>query len=102
MLSSSSWCVVCEAGAACLRAARARALEAFADPGVGIAFDVAYAALGDDAMIRNHRNTVADCVQAVQIVRDEKYGQIERVLQCRDQLVKCSGADRIQSGRWFI
>ena len=52
---------------------------------------------GDDAAFGQHRDAVADRVQAVEIVGDHEHRQAQRPLQRADQLVEFGGADRVEA-----
>src|SRR3546814_16824460 len=48
--------------------------------------------------VGQHRDTVADGVERVEVVCDEEDGKAERVAQLRDELVEAGGADRVEAG----
>src|SRR5688500_13551451 len=47
-------------------------------------------------MVRQYRDTVADGVERVEIMRDQEYGKAKRVAKILDQLIECRRADRIE------
>src|SRR5690554_544308 len=59
--------------------------------------------IGDqDALLRQYRHPVADSVQGIQVVSDQKYTQPEGVAQGENQLVEGGGADGVQAGGRFV
>src|SRR3546814_10276415 len=52
----------------------------------------------DHLPVGQHRDTVADGVERVEVVCDEEDGKAERVAQLRDELVEAGGADRVEAG----
>src|SRR3546814_14887971 len=52
----------------------------------------------DHLPVGQHRDTVADGVERVEVVCDEEDGKAERVAQLRDELVEAGGAARVQAG----
>ena len=47
-------------------------------------------------------DTVADGVQGIQVVCDQKNGETKRIAKRKDELVELGGADGVQPGRGFI
>ena len=52
----------------------------------------------DHLPVGEHRDTVADGVERVEIVRDQEDGEAEPLAKLDDQLVEGGGADRIEAG----
>jgi hypothetical protein len=50
----------------------------------------------DDLALGEHRDTVADRIERVEIVGDEEHGEAERIAEFQDELVECRRADRIE------
>ena len=53
-------------------------------------------------MIGQHRDAVADGVQRVEVVGNQKDGELEPLLQRTDQFVKRRSADRVEPGRRLV
>jgi hypothetical protein len=57
---------------------------------------------GDHFAVCEHRDPVADCVQRVEIVRDQEHAEAQRVPEAPDQRVEGGGADRVEAGRRLV
>ena len=57
---------------------------------------------GDDLLMPEHRDPVADRKQAVEIVRDHEDGQAQGLLQRADEIVEIAGRNGIESRGRFV
>ena len=56
----------------------------------------------DHLFVRNHRHPIADFIQRIQIVGDQEYREIERLLQFGNQRIERRGADRVEASSGLI
>src|SRR5690606_17509148 len=80
------------------RIAAARAVEILLDPRMVQRQQLGNGADRDDTLVGEHGDAVADGVERVQIVRDQKHRQPERLLERGSEFVERGGADRIEPG----
>ena len=53
-------------------------------------------------LLRQHRHTVGDGVQRVEVVGDQEHTQAQRIAQGEDQLVELRRANRVETGGRFV
>ena len=82
--------------------ATARAVKVCLHPGVVKLFDLLQGVVDDHVLVRQHRHPVADGVDGIEIVRDQKDGESQRGPQGQDELVKRCRANRVQAGGGLV
>jgi len=82
--------------------AAAGAVEIFVNPGV-VRFRDDINSIGHQHfLLRQHRHTVGDGVQRVEVVGDQEHAQPQRIAQGQDQLVELRRANRVEAGGGFV
>eukprot|EP01132_Coremiostelium_polycephalum_P012685 gene12685-15504_t len=73
-------------------------MEVFVNPGVVGFRDDIDGIRHQYLFLRQHRYTVGDGVQRVEVVGDQEHAQAQRIAQGQDQLIEGGGADRVEAG----
>ena len=81
--------------------AAARSVEIFPNPGM-VQQTQGLHRVHQDAFVDQHRDTVADRAQAVEIVGHHEDGQAQAALKALDQLVESRRADRVEPRRRLV
>jgi hypothetical protein len=53
-------------------------------------------------LVRQHRDAVANCIERIEIMRDQKHCQPQRLFQAQCQFVKCCRTNRVETRRRLI
>ena len=56
----------------------------------------------DDLLVRDYCDPVANCVERVEIVRNQEYCQAKGLFQIPRQIIEIGGAYGIEPSRWFV